>query len=127
MLVRVFCILMVILCCFILTVIFLLILYYIYIFILYGYDQHSCLHKEYRRQRQMGIRYRHGRRRECGVRGAGPRGPDRLDPYSRFDRHTGCLLHISEHTRRYAISYAVFCLKKKKKYNKRIDKRRYSI
>ncbi len=34
------------------------------------------------------------------------------------DKYTLSLIHISEPTRRYAISYAVFCLKKKKKKNK---------
>ena len=54
-------------------------------------------------------------------------GIDVFDPYSYLDRNgqfagidvelaTDCLLlHISEPTRRTPISYAVFCLKKKKK------------
>ena len=37
-----------------------------------------------------------------------------VDIYVNCDAYSLSLIHISEPTRRYAISYAVFCLKKKK-------------
>jgi len=48
---------------------------------------------------------------------------DKVDIQNQGDRpHTLSLIHISEPTRRYAISYAVFCLKKKKGLHRQEEK-----